>query len=58
MRIVVLALEDTQSLDVLGPVEVFDAASRLGAAGAPAYEIEVVTPGGSKEYEVKKVEWR
>jgi transcriptional regulator GlxA family with amidase domain len=46
MRIVVLALEDTQSLDVVGPVEVFDAASRLGAGDAPSYDIEVVTPGG------------
>src|SRR6478609_7979356 len=39
MRIVVLAADQTQSLDVLGPVEVFD-------GGAPAYELTVVTPGG------------
>ena len=43
MRIAVLALDRTQSLDVLGPVEVFDAASGLRPG---AYEVEVVTPGG------------
>jgi len=43
MRIAVLALDQTQSLDVLGPVEVFDAASGLRPG---AYEVEVVTPGG------------
>jgi transcriptional regulator GlxA family with amidase domain len=48
MRIAVLALEATQSLDVLGPVEVFDAAARIAAADSrgPAYEVSVVTPGG------------
>jgi transcriptional regulator GlxA family with amidase domain len=48
MRIVVLAADQTQSLDVVGPVEVFDAAARIAAAagGAPAYELTVVTPGG------------
>jgi transcriptional regulator GlxA family with amidase domain len=46
VRIVVLALPSSQSLDVVGPVEVFDAASRL-AATAP-YEISVVAPGGGE----------
>jgi len=48
MRIAVLALEATQSLDVLGPVEVFDAAARIAAADSrgPAYEVSGVTPGG------------
>jgi transcriptional regulator GlxA family with amidase domain len=49
MRVVVMALESTQSLDILGPVEVFQGASRIaerrGVAGA-SYEVEVVTPGG------------
>jgi transcriptional regulator GlxA family with amidase domain len=47
-RIVILAVDRTQSLDVLGPVEVFDAAARIAQRdGAPApYEISVVTPGG------------
>jgi len=54
MRTVILALEESQSLDVLGPLEVFDGASRIaeargGAAGGgapPRYAVEVVTPGG------------
>jgi transcriptional regulator GlxA family with amidase domain len=47
VRIVVLALPSSQSLDVTGPVEVFDAASKV-AGGAPAYEISVVAPGGGE----------
>jgi len=31
MRTVILALDDSQSLDILGPAEVFDAASRIAA---------------------------
>ncbi len=48
MRTVVLALESSQSLDVLGPVEVLQAATRIAAqrGRAEAYEVEVVTPGG------------
>jgi transcriptional regulator GlxA family with amidase domain len=48
MRVVVLAVEDTQSLDVIGPVEVFDAASQIARAAGrgPGYEVSVVTPGG------------
>lgn len=50
MRVVVLAVEETQSLDVTGPVEVFDAAGRVAVArglrSAPPYEIALVTPGG------------
>jgi transcriptional regulator GlxA family with amidase domain len=52
MRIVVLALEASQSLDIVGPIEVFAGASRIAASRAGAvdgtvgYEIEVVTPGG------------
>lgn len=45
MRVVVLALDGAQSLDVLGPVEVLDGASKL-AGGRKAYEISVVAPGG------------
>jgi transcriptional regulator GlxA family with amidase domain len=48
MRVVVLALESSQSLDVLGPVEVFAGATAIAAARglASGYEVEVVTPGG------------
>ncbi|HEX6666310.1 MAG TPA: GlxA family transcriptional regulator [Solirubrobacterales bacterium] len=48
-RVVILAYERVQSLDVTGPAEVFSGASRLLAAeaGAPAYTVEIVTPGGS-----------
>jgi transcriptional regulator GlxA family with amidase domain len=46
VRIVVLALPSSQSLDVVGPVEVFDAASQV--AGTAPYEISVVTPGGGE----------
>jgi transcriptional regulator GlxA family with amidase domain len=45
MRVVVLALEGSQSLDVLGPVEVFAGATAI-TAGREGYEVEVVTPGG------------
>jgi transcriptional regulator GlxA family with amidase domain len=47
-RVIVLALDDSQSLDVLGPVEVFDAATRVVAerGGVGGYAIDVVTPGG------------
>src|SRR4051794_36987655 len=45
MRVVVLALPKPQSLDIVGPVEVFDAAARIVAArrggGAP-YRVSVV----------------
>jgi transcriptional regulator GlxA family with amidase domain len=52
MRVAVLALPDVQSLDVTGPVEVFDVAAKIlaargGAGGAPSpYEVSVVAPGG------------
>jgi transcriptional regulator GlxA family with amidase domain len=52
MRVTVLAVDGTQSLDVTGPVEVFATASRVhagapaGRRGARGYTIEVVTPGG------------
>ena len=48
MRVVVLAVDGSQSLDILGPVEVLAAASRIaGARGATAgYEVSVVSPGG------------
>ncbi|MBI5105773.1 MAG: GlxA family transcriptional regulator [Solirubrobacterales bacterium] len=45
-RIVVVAIGATQSLDVVGPVEVFDTASRLVGG---AYAIEVVGTGGAVE---------
>jgi transcriptional regulator GlxA family with amidase domain len=46
-RVVVLVFPGFQILDAVGPVEVFNAASRLAAAGRsrrPAYRIEVVAP--------------
>jgi transcriptional regulator GlxA family with amidase domain len=49
MRVVVLALPNAQSLDVVGPVEVFDAAARVVAArrgGRASYSIAVVAPPG------------
>jgi transcriptional regulator GlxA family with amidase domain len=48
MRVIVLAVDGTQSLDVIGPVEVFDAASRIaeGAGRPERYAVSVVTPGG------------
>jgi transcriptional regulator GlxA family with amidase domain len=47
MRTVVLAVEQSQALDVIGPLEVFDGASRIAdAAGRSGYQLEVVTPGG------------
>jgi transcriptional regulator GlxA family with amidase domain len=50
-RVLVLTVDGTQSLDVLGPVEVFDAASQLvrhlsGPARGDGYDVRVVTPGG------------
>ncbi|WP_445147690.1 GlxA family transcriptional regulator [Baekduia sp. Peel2402] len=50
MRVVVLALPKPQSLDIVGPVEVFDAAARIVAArrggDAPLpYQVTVVAPG-------------
>jgi transcriptional regulator GlxA family with amidase domain len=43
-RIVILAFEGAQTLDVTGPFEVFSVASRL--TGGSAYSVEVVAPGG------------
>ncbi len=41
-RVVVLAFDGVQSLDVTGPVEVFDVAARHGIT--PSYRVEVVGP--------------
>lgn len=41
-RVVVVIFDQFQSLDALGPIEVFDHAST--ALGRPAYDIEVVAP--------------
>lgn len=48
MRVVVLALPAAQSLDIVGPVEVFDGAAQLAASRGLArpYEVSVVAPGG------------
>jgi transcriptional regulator GlxA family with amidase domain len=51
MRIIVLAVDGTQALDVIGPVEVFDAASQIVQAGSGAgpahpYDVRVVSPAG------------
>lgn len=43
-RVVLVAFDGMQLLDLAGPLEVFDAANRIGAS--PAYEIVVATPGG------------
>src|SRR5918912_49697 len=42
-RVVLVAFPDVQSLDVVGPAEVFSVATRLGPG---EYEIELVAPGG------------
>lgn len=47
-RVVLVAYEDMQSLDLTGPYEVFAAASSLSGAdarGTPLYLVEVVAPG-------------
>jgi transcriptional regulator GlxA family with amidase domain len=46
VRVVVLALPAAQSLDVVGPVEVFDAAAQLvmSRGAARPYEVSVVAP--------------
>ena len=41
-RVVVLGFDDVQSLDMIGPVEVFDVATRHGIV--PPYRVEVVGP--------------
>lgn len=41
-RVVVLAFDGVQSLDVTGPIEVFDVATRHGIT--PPYRVEVVAP--------------
>ena len=42
-RVVVLCFEDSQSLDLVGPIEVLDIATRLAGDG---YDTELVAPGG------------
>jgi transcriptional regulator GlxA family with amidase domain len=42
-RVVILAFDGIQSLDLIGPAEVFAAAGRLSS---PGYAVEVVTPAG------------
>jgi transcriptional regulator GlxA family with amidase domain len=44
-RIVILAFEGAQTLDVAGPYEVFSIADRVARGGA--YSIEIVTPDGA-----------
>jgi transcriptional regulator GlxA family with amidase domain len=44
MRIVIIAFEGAQGLDVLGPAEVFGAAARFGRRAG--YTVEVASPGG------------
>jgi transcriptional regulator GlxA family with amidase domain len=46
-RIVILAFEDAQSLDVVGPAEVFAGTSWL-AGTDPPYAVEIVTPSGEQ----------
>jgi transcriptional regulator GlxA family with amidase domain len=47
-RVVVVAVEGAQSLDVFGPVEVLDAASRIAEAGPAGYDVAVASPGGGE----------
>ena len=49
-NVLILVFDGVQSLDVTGPLEVFDGANRyLAAHGAdgPAYRITVASPGGA-----------
>jgi transcriptional regulator GlxA family with amidase domain len=43
-RVVIVAYQDVQALDLTGPLAVFSSANEFGAG--PAYETEVVAPGG------------
>lgn len=43
--VTLVAFDDLQMLDLVGPVEVFDAANRL--AGTDLYHLRVATPGGT-----------
>jgi transcriptional regulator GlxA family with amidase domain len=52
-RIVVLAFDRVQALDVFGPVEVFDVAGRLTGRD---YDVDVVTPGGGPVRTSSRVE--
>ena len=45
-RVVLVAFEDCQILDLTGPLEVFSMASRLAAGPTPPYRTEVVTESG------------
>jgi transcriptional regulator GlxA family with amidase domain len=47
-RVVLVGFEGVQLLDIAGPADVFDAASRVvkAAGGAPAYRLTVATAGG------------
>jgi transcriptional regulator GlxA family with amidase domain len=40
----IVAFPDVQILDVTGPLEVFSIANRLGAPGAPRYEVSLAAP--------------
>src|SRR2546423_4447236 len=49
-QVAILGYPGAQSLDVTGPLEVFDGASRLIAAtgrGEPAYEVRLYAPAGA-----------
>jgi transcriptional regulator GlxA family with amidase domain len=43
-NVVIVAFDDTQALDVIGPAEVFGMAARHGGAD---YAVSIVTPGGT-----------
>jgi transcriptional regulator GlxA family with amidase domain len=45
-RVVIVALPDVQALDVTGPAEVLSAAAEVHGGDEPAYDVEVVAPGG------------
>src|SRR3954453_21085926 len=44
-RVVVLAYDGVQSLDAIGPMEVFDVANRYGVS--PQYAVELVGPSAA-----------
>jgi len=46
-RVVLVAYPGIQSLDLVGPIEVFATANRKAGLSEPAYRTEIVTPDGS-----------
>ena len=53
-RVVMVAFPSVQVLDVVGPLEVFGAASQAleGTGGAPAYQVEIVATRAGRRVEI------